>query len=618
MLLAVVACKNTPEPEPVTPPAPLPTPVPTVPPPVPTVPADCTDPTVALEALDMVTARAQYEACVAAFPDDPTYLMGKAFTGLALLPDTQPAIDLLASCGENDPVGPSLYGPGGALEGFETNHTDHTASVTANHVLVGTTNPSPFLSSVDWVETEAASDYIFIRLTDSYKASERLTLRLYPQDVYQDGTNVQLTNGMVIDVSRLWDLPYFDMPCSMTGSYCSDGPGESASGTITVNAFGTTPGATIDVSFDMSLPTGCNSGFCISSLLHLTGSVVDTAQDSQSLADGLPLVTQIAQTRCVDEGDCEYGTEILGVIAELCPNATPSGSYDHLQGLATEMLAIAAEFDAAAAHADLAYTFPPGGLFFLEEEAPLNQTDAKLLAGGLRSAAGALDLATGFQVADPNTILAEHAGSYTNGFYDIDTCETESFWGVAKPTLQAQLDGFAGIHSTQADFAGARAELLLGVQTLGQALDLAPTGAGVFDFSNAPGWSDAMQRDVDVVAASLAGTDGSLDSAPVWSVQLDAFFDDVPTIADVTTETGLTQVFVAERYDNCIDDITVPEEAVTWVLEQNRGFPITEDRVDAGQTPLIFDGDAYRAIENADGFPRFMTTDVQDFLSQWD
>lgn len=577
---------------------------------------DCLDPQEALIERDVDEAHDRYQACLIHEPDNPTYLFGKAFTGLVLLVDGPQVGALMAHCGETGPFGPGIYGPGGILDDYEDAYTSHTVTLTSEVVEDGVATSFDALGGAEWAEVDVWSggDILDIDIANDFSWDQQLSIEFDVNDVYQDGSNVPLSDGLVIDVANMWSYPNYYTDCDSPGNDCDFTSGDP-SGTITVNSWGTSPGDAVDVDFDFHLPASCDS--CTAASAHFVGSFQGSVSDVEDLVFDLPLATSIDQSACA-HGLCDDDTAGWGVIAEICPAATMGDAWDDARDLAAAFRSLADDFDAAAAHADLSWEFPHEAIFVFTRDTPMNQTDAKLLAGGLRTAGAALDLATGFTVIDPSATFSSLDGTYSDGDWDGLTCGTTSYQGISMDTLRTQAEAHFGNHSTQADFAAARTELRDGLATAADALDLQPTGDGVFDFSETPGWTGAMRADADAVIASLDGTDGTLSSAPIWEVTLDNFFSDVPDAGDLRSEAGVTEIFAEYLYQDCEPGVEVPEDAAVWLLEDNRAFPITEAKIDSEQVPILFDENGYDAIESSSGFPRFFTPEIRDYFEQWD
>ncbi|HHO53669.1 MAG TPA: hypothetical protein ENK18_23055, partial [Deltaproteobacteria bacterium] len=239
--------------------------------------------------LDYVGARAAFEACVLADPSDGGAQLGLALSELLLLPDWAPVLDVLGRCGQPTDVTDQLYGPNGELDALGQEFSG-SVSVTIDHVTDAGSTAMSVLSQPKvvysdlleyWIDAPPSPGrhrYIQIDIADSFSYANNLWMQLDLDDVYEDGSDVELTAGMVLDVADL--SPHavnLHLGCDQPGSSCAGWIQSSyqPEGTITVVSVGESYGDLIELELDLREPSWCAGGAC-SERWDIRGTVSDT------------------------------------------------------------------------------------------------------------------------------------------------------------------------------------------------------------------------------------------------------------------------------------------------------------------------------------------------------
>ncbi|MCA9570288.1 MAG: hypothetical protein KC656_20735 [Myxococcales bacterium] len=575
-------------------------------PPPPVTPVPCDGWEQALVDGDLASAHTAFEACLTANPDDSTAHMGRGLTALGLIYDSPPVRQILTTCGESPELYEPIFGDDGVLAAYEEGMAGTATLSTADRQVDGNTTGSGFLQSIGYVYTSPSWN---VTIADSFRQRESLTIGL-GETLYRfsDSTSVPVTVGMVVDVTAydVWVSAY--RPCDDDPDHCYgyDMPGQLA-GTLTITDIPSV-GGTLAFDFDLHVPRYCDA--CTSSELHLVGSVADDVTDLEQLAYDFPFVEAVEASPCLSGSDCDYRTEVLSVIADICPAGTQDLAWSQARVLRDLFASIGDDFEAAGADPDLAFSWPSDAWFFIDHDLAFGQTDALALAALSRGMAASITLGTSYDVIAPTTTLGSRTSAYTgpDWDWDLETCALDhAYWGIPVGDLVAELDTHAGALRADADMDRLRAELLAAFQDLRAAGAAVPTSPGFLDFSQTPSWTASIDSDIGVVIASLQGTDGTLLTAPVYEITLDAFLNDPTSRTDALASLGVASLFTTGTDENtCEVEIVGADGVPGWLAAENGAFPVTEEIVDAGVVPGWAQEGAIESILDADDIPLFM------------
>lgn len=571
LLLALTACPGpTAQIDPITPvvvPSPDPTAVPT---PLPT-PFVCTGWEDHLRVNDFASANTLFANCLLQDEDDLVSRMGRALTGMVLLYDSEPVREVLTACDQNPELYGPLFGPGGLIPANEA-AIQGTAALTAERIIDGVTTPSSFLETVEYVWTD--DDGQSITLADSYLQHEHLAVRMSSTD--------GLSVGDVITIDDGANHLTIGVPCDLDPTACDVESPSQPTGTVTVVEVPAQNGDLV-VDIDLYAPMPCDA--CTTSTMHVTGRVTDDVSDFEAVARALPFVDALDSGRCSTSEHCDYRTSFITALADVCPAGTATIGTTNAR-LAGELFAsFADDFELVGADPSFTMTWPSGGLFFVESDLQFNQADVLMLAGLARGMAGSIALASSYDVIEADATFGSRGETYTAPDFQ-ETCGTDDYWGVSVAALAADLDANLGAIRTDADFAQAQTQLLSAFTDFAAGVSATPEGTGLLDFSESAAWSAMLASDLDVVVASLEGTDGTLATADQYSITLSAFFADPTDREDALADLQVTELFTTglDDDDDCEIEL-VPAETGDWWIQDAGPLHVTDAGLHDGQLP---------------------------------
>ena len=587
--LALVACKNDPtpteDPTPTDEPTPTEEPVPTEEP-----EPSCTDPSIALTALDVAGAHADYVTCLSESPEDVDLALGEVLTDFLLLMDDPTLAGLVTDCGEIPPDHTVLFGDEGLLREQER-FLEGTFSLTTAEILPEGGPAEPYDLFPTAPAALMAYDYgaVDADICDDVRCKREFAVRvddfLYDLEtsestLVQAGTVVTLEGDDAGFGVRVYG------PCRDGSSGCSwSADEEGSSGTITVNtvsSFGT-----VAFDFDVTL-----SSYASPEQVHLVGSFSDQPYDDTELLDSLPFVDFAETSRALEE--THWRTAALSAFSEACPDVAIDDVYARARTFRTRLDDLATRLEATDQGA--AFVVPQGVLTYLFTDLSVNQADALALAAGLRALSASLAFGSSYDVLSPTATGSSRLGHYTVGYMPDDgteTCVDEPYWGVSVATQFTELD--ENLLNLRADqqLVEARAALTAMAETTKAALESTPAQPGFLRPAGDPLHRNDALADVQAVLDSLNGTDGPMAFDSSVRITLDAFFAAPTTRSGLETLAG-TELFTSE-YGQCGElDYYVSSDAMVETLRADNGIvPLDEIDPDTVATPSYLDGDTY-------------------------
>lgn len=595
LAITLVACPSpTPQVDPVTPAveSPVPTPQPT-PPPTPFV---CTGWEDQLRANDFASANTIFANCLTQDEDNAIARMGRALTGMVLLYDSEPVREMLTTCDESPELYGPLLGPNGVLAA-NTAAVQGTATLTAERIIDGVVTPSSFLDSVEYAWTEDSGRDLTI--ADSFLQYERLRLDLYSADT--------LGVGDVISITPDENYVSVSVPCDLDPTACDNDYPSQASGTVTVVEVPAQNGNLV-VDIDVNAPMPCDA--CTSSTMHVTGRITDTITDLEPVARTIPFVEALEDGRCNTQDHCDYRTGFITALADVCPAGTADLGIANASLIRALFESFADDFEAVAADPSFTMTYPMGGFFFIQSDVAFNQTDALLLAGIARGMAGSIALGTSYDLIDADATFGSRGVVYTAADTQGESCGTDEYWGVSVAAMATELDTHLGTIRSDADFVGARAQLLGAFVDFSAAATATPEASGMVDFSQSAAWSALLASDLEVVVASLQGTDGTLATSDAYTVSLEAFFADPTDRADAIAELAVPELFFTQLDDEACEDEFAYAATENWWIQDAGLFHVSDAALhDHGTAPSWVED--FEGVLDSDDIPLWASDSVR-------
>ncbi|MBT3218479.1 MAG: hypothetical protein HN348_05260, partial [Proteobacteria bacterium] len=515
-----------------------------------------------------------YADCLVTDADDSDALFGHALTELLLMPNWTPLQESLTMCNQPTDAVAQVYGPKGLLqeataaqEGSgsidvsfkEGSNTVDLTDVFDNGVGVVVTS----IDYDDWF----GEDMLTVDMAEDIGYWDDLYFYLSMVDVYDNDSNVALEEGLVIDVSK-WnyanDFVWFSVDCGTLGSWCDgDEYNDTNTGTITLTKFDATPGADIQLDFDLVLGAHCYDYPCNASH-HVVGSITDVVSEPLT-TDGLPFDDA---TWICDVEDCDDWA-FMSEVAEQCDLANFAKVNDLALQMAAQFNDIAAEFGAAGENADLQYTIGPDNIIILDGDFYANQTDARGLAAAAYGAAASLELLAQYNVLDPAAKPEDLVGNYKEEWEDSGLCVEDLVYGVDIDTREDQLNSHLGTPASAVDFAGAETGFITLIETTVGILEAEPTKDGVFDFTtnnqDIKDWREAIITDLMAIHTSLLnGSTVPLPSSQSYNITIGEWFATPPVMDDFYQDEGFSNV--TERGGYCDQYIELRWELGDWAI----------------------------------------------------
>jgi hypothetical protein len=533
-------------------------------------PVTCGDVEKMLELYEVPRALEGLEDCLATDPSDADALFGHAVVSLLLVSDWQVPQDVLSACAQPMDATDVVYGMDGAIQELQDRMDgDAQLTVTYDDGTGSTQSVTAFDDSTNvqvesYYDTWEADDVTRVHVGDDFSDWNGFSLEFTHNDVYQDGSGVKLEQGLEVKLKKVLDTErvfWMYLDCDQPGSGCYTGyedfNNDFLDGTVTFTKWDPTPGADVELEFNMSAGAYCDSSPC-SSFHQIVGTVTDEMYGEYDVTK-LPFGD--VSLAC-DINNCD-DMAFLTEVDALCDVTDFAEATEWGLLISDQLTDIAGALEDAAADDSVQFRFPHANAVWLEEDLRLNQTDALTLAAALHGAAAGVSTALQYNVFDEAEAPDDLVQSYT--------CKGQNL-GVPRKTLVDGLNDNLGQHRAGADFGPALDSFDNLIATLIETVEAEPTSEGITDYSTASttlvDYRNGVISDLEVLADALStGKNKSLATAPGFELTIGKILADPPNMDDFFAATG--EDWVASYDGDCDDYVYFNEELGTWALEED-------------------------------------------------
>lgn len=571
-------------------------------------------------------ARDAYEACLDAEPDNGGAHFGAGLTHLMLLPDWDVISGPHSWCDVENNWIADWYGSDGYLahlngryEGDASLGVTYKADSSASPVEV---DVFPTTESVlTEIDDYGDGDRVYLSVDSRLDYSSYLSVGLFADDVYSDGSRVALEEGLQLDVARLVGGYSLRLrpECELLGSRCSESfaPDSVAGGTIDVVQYGGR-GGVLELRFDAVLPAGCETNRDCEATYHLTGTVEDEIDEyfepeNLPFEDGTPIC---------DDNDCD-DYEAFTIISDLCDVPDYMAANDVAAGLVDELTIVSDHLHAASKQADLRYSLPRDNIVLIRDDAVFSQTDAMAVAASVDLLIFGLDFSAQYTYLDPESSpdLDVHRYDGHRWNWRDDTCDAVELLGIPEAQLVADLETWLAEPVAGADWTVAELAFRDVFETIHAAGQAQPQTVGVLDFSarGAEDYVDATLADIDAVVDSMDDTAiHSLPSAPEFEFQFGAFFNDVPVRDSILAASGVDRFLFIEG-EECDAYLDAELPVAEWGAHGAGALVLSDDVLDGYYTiPAVFDEDLFEATLDGGDVPVWINRSALENLAVWE